>query len=504
MIYICIPALNEARTIGVLLWKIRQVMDEFPRDYHVLVLDDGSTDDTREVLEPYLRVLPVTVLRNERTQGYAAGLERLIREAANRSTHPKRDVVVTLQADFTESPDDIPLLLKKLEGGADVVGVTVTGTEGELPRAVRWSRRGLPWLLSRAKVPKELGDPLTGFRAYRVAVLRRALQDNEGRPLLTKHGWAANAELLLCVLPHVRRAEGAEVSLRYTRRERATRFRPWSTALELWDLARTAPRRLAQARARADAADARAPAPSPPQPQQPAPRPQQPAPRPQRPAERPAASGSHAAPRSQRQGERSAERAVSGSTATPPAPRPPRPERKPAAPAAAAPAAEQAVKRWREAMDPVPGQAAVDAEAAGSAPEVQEKPKRPKRRRSSRRKSGAGQPGAAVEAGEAAASPEVGDSEAPASAGASESNAPAAEGGAEAGEASAAPKRSRPRRPRRPRSKRPSSGEGGDTGDTGGSGGEGGGSEGGGGEGGGTGGANDASPRASGEGGAAE
>ena len=47
MIYICIPALDEARTIGVLLWRIRQVMEEFPRDYHVLVLDDGSTDDTR-------------------------------------------------------------------------------------------------------------------------------------------------------------------------------------------------------------------------------------------------------------------------------------------------------------------------------------------------------------------------------------------------------------------------------------------------------------------------
>jgi hypothetical protein len=258
VIYICIPALNEARTIGVLLWKIRQVMDEFPRDYHVLVLDDGSTDDTRQVLEPYLRVLPVTVLRNERTLGYAAGLERLIREAANRSTHPKRDVVVTLQADFTENPDDIPLLLKKLEGGADVVGVTVTATEGELPRAVRWSRRGLPWLLSRTRVPKELGDPLAGFRAYRVAVLRRALQDHEGRALLSKHGWAANAELLLCVLPHVRRADGAEVSLRYTRRERATRFSPWSTALELWDLARRAPKRLANARAASIAADARA------------------------------------------------------------------------------------------------------------------------------------------------------------------------------------------------------------------------------------------------------
>lgn len=481
MIYICIPALNEARTIGVLLWKIRQVMDEFPRDYHVLVLDDGSTDDTREVLEPYLRVLPVTVLRNERTQGYPAALERLIREAANRSTHPKRDVVVTLQADFTESPDDIPQLLKKLEGGADVVGVTVTATEGELPRAVRWSRRGLPWLLSGAKVPKELGDPLTGFRAYRVSVLRRALQDSEGRPLLTKHGWAANAELLLCVLPHVRRAEGAEVALRYTRRERPTRFRPWSTALELWDLARKAPRRLAQARARAAAAEPRGQAPSPAP--QPAPRPADPAaasapppsaPRPQRPApsgtqgapqrqrhaERPSTTGAPTAPRSQRQGERGAERpATSGASATAPAPRR-RPERQPAAAAAATPPAEPPVEA-------VPG--------ADAAPPAQEKPKRPKRRRSSRRKPAAAQAGA---------SPEAGAAEAPASAEAPEASAPAAEAAGEAGDGSAAPKRSRPRRPRRPRSKRPSGGDAGGEGETGG--------------------ANDASPAASGGGDAAE
>jgi glycosyltransferase involved in cell wall biosynthesis len=263
VIYICIPALNEARTVGVLLWRIRRVMDEFPRDYHVLVLDDGSTDDTPEVLAPYARVLPLTVLRNERPTGYAAALEKLIREAVHRSTHPKRDVVITLQADFTESPDDIPHFIKKLEGGADVVGSVVAGTEGELPRSLRWSRKGLPWLVGRARLPKELGDPLSGFRAYRVAVLRRALQDRDGRPLLTRGGWAANAELLLSVSPHVRRAEGVEVSLRYTRRQRETRFRPWGTALELWDLVRRAPRRPAAAAAVEAAPPAPAPGPKP-------------------------------------------------------------------------------------------------------------------------------------------------------------------------------------------------------------------------------------------------
>ncbi len=282
MIYICIPALNEARTIGVLLWKIRQVMEEFPRDYHILVLDDGSTDDTSEVLEPYVRVLPATVLRNERTQGYPAALEKLIREAARLSTHPKRDVVVTLQADFTENPDDIPNLLKRVEGGADVVGTSVTGTEGELTRALRWSRRGLPWLLTRAPLPKEVKDPLSGFRAYRVSVLKRALQERGAKPLLTKHGWAANAELLLCVAPHVRRADDAEVRLRYTRRERPTRFRAWNTAVELWDLARKAPRRMAEARAAIAAAPPEAPDAPGPQAERTADRPLDRGPRPER------------------------------------------------------------------------------------------------------------------------------------------------------------------------------------------------------------------------------
>jgi dolichol-phosphate mannosyltransferase len=243
VIYICIPALDEAPTVGVLLWKIRQVMTEFGRDFHLLVLDDGSTDHTQEVLEPYARVLPLTVLRNERTQGYPAAVERLLREAVARSTHPKRDVAVLLQGDFTESPGDIPALVRKVEGGADVVGTTVAGTDAERPRAERWARRGLPWLLSGRAIPREIRDPLSGFRAYRVAVLKRALAESEGKPLLSRPGWAANVELLLAVTPHVRRADVAEVSLRYTRRDRTTRFHPWGTVVEVWNLARRAPRR---------------------------------------------------------------------------------------------------------------------------------------------------------------------------------------------------------------------------------------------------------------------
>lgn len=243
MIYICIPVLNEAPTVGVLLWRIRQVMREFRRDFQLLVLDDGSTDDTAGVLEPYAAVMPLTVLRNPVSQGYAAALERLLREAAERSTHPKRDAAVVVQADFTEPPEEIPTLVKRLEGGADVVGSTIEEVEGALPRGLRWSRRGLPWLLGRAALPREAGDPFSGFRAYRVQALRRAFR-GAAEPLLTSQGWAANAELLLAVAPHARRSDVAPVRLRYTRRVRETRFLAWPALRETWELARRAPRRV--------------------------------------------------------------------------------------------------------------------------------------------------------------------------------------------------------------------------------------------------------------------
>lgn len=238
MIYICIPAYNEAATIGVLLWKIRQVMSEFPRDYELLVLNDASTDQTEDVLAPYLRVLPLSVLRSEQRQGYAASVERLIREAVGRASHPRRDVVITLQADFSEPPEEIPTLVKRIEGGADVVEASVD-TPTPAPRGLRWTRRALPWILRRAQFPEGVRDPVSGYRAYRVAVLKKALTERDGDPLLSKEGWAANVELLLAVAPFTRRVDGAEIVARVPRKQRETRFRAWETLVQVWEVGRS-------------------------------------------------------------------------------------------------------------------------------------------------------------------------------------------------------------------------------------------------------------------------
>ena len=238
MIYFCIPAFNEAPTVGLLLWRIRRVMEEFPRDYEIIVLDDGSTDNTVEVLTPYSRVLPLTVIRGGQRRGYAAAVERLIRETVSRASHPKRDILITLQADFTEAPEDIPALIKRIEGGADVVEASIVSEGENVPRGLRWTRRGLPFILRGTAIPEGAKDPVSGYRAYRVSVLKRTLSDRSGSPLLSTEGWAANVELLAAVGPHSRRTEGLEVRRRFEKRQRESRFRPWNTFVDVWNLSR--------------------------------------------------------------------------------------------------------------------------------------------------------------------------------------------------------------------------------------------------------------------------
>jgi hypothetical protein len=232
LIYICIPTHNEQQTVGVVLWKLRQVLTEFPRDYQLLVADDASTDKTIEVLEPYTRVLPLTVISSRQRQGYAASLEMLLREAVRRSEYPKRDVIVTLQADFSEEPEDVVALIKRMEAGADVaVGIKVRSVPES--RVRRLARTLSSFFARRQKWPEGVVTPFDGYRAYRLQAVKRAIEERGDRRLVHYDGWAAHAELLGAVLPHARRVDALEVEDRADRLQRPRRERPLAAAWQV-------------------------------------------------------------------------------------------------------------------------------------------------------------------------------------------------------------------------------------------------------------------------------
>ena len=238
MIYVCVPAHNEAHTIGLVLWKVRQVFTAFPREYQLLVADDGSNDGTGAVLASYAKVLPLTVLTHPARQGYAKSLEELLRLALQRTDRPKRDCAITLHADFVHSPETMEEMVKRIESGADLIVAELVEQRGRAPRALRLARRWTPRLL---RVPG-VKDTVSGFCALRLMVLRQALGGaggvggarRDGAPLLATDGWCASAELLARLAPHARRVDAIPAAARYDLVQRPSRVKPWRQLLDAW------------------------------------------------------------------------------------------------------------------------------------------------------------------------------------------------------------------------------------------------------------------------------
>jgi glycosyltransferase involved in cell wall biosynthesis len=232
MIYVCIPSYNEAPTVGLLLWKIRQVFAGFPREYQLLVLDDGSNDTTPEVLERYTRVLPLTVARHPERKGYAATVEELLRQAVDRTDRPKRDSAILMHADFAHGPHFIPDLVRRVESGADIV-VAEGKLQGEPSTPRRVIRRLAPVLLRGAVSVPGVSDVVSGFAIFRLVTLRNAFRSGPA-PLLVTQGWAANAELYERTARFARRVETITVVERGDLRHRGSRIRAWETAVAVW------------------------------------------------------------------------------------------------------------------------------------------------------------------------------------------------------------------------------------------------------------------------------
>ena len=120
-----------------------------------------------------------------------------------------------MQGDFTDQPEHIPELVKRFEGGADIV-VGEPAVDDSVPKPVRQLHRVGRWLANRfARVPG-VNNPLGSFRLFRVTVVRDAVRAAGDKPIIEGDGWGANVDLLLAMAPHARRIESRRRSSRAT------------------------------------------------------------------------------------------------------------------------------------------------------------------------------------------------------------------------------------------------------------------------------------------------
>ena len=113
---IVIPLIDEAESLPELTAWIEKVMIENQYSYEVIYVDDGSSDNSWEVIEQLQsKNANIKGLKFQRNYGKSAGLNEAFRAASG-------DVVITMDADLQDSPDEIPGLQKMIvEDGYDLV-----------------------------------------------------------------------------------------------------------------------------------------------------------------------------------------------------------------------------------------------------------------------------------------------------------------------------------------------------------------------------------------------
>ena len=146
-----IPAYDEEKYIGTIVLKARQYVDE------VIVVDDGSTDNTSSVAS----LAGATVIRHDKNMGKGAAIQSILAEA--RKKNP--DILILLDADFQHDPNEIPILIKPIiSDGFDLAIGSREQQRGKIPRYRRIGQRVLSYF-SRILSKEKVIDSECGYRA---------------------------------------------------------------------------------------------------------------------------------------------------------------------------------------------------------------------------------------------------------------------------------------------------------------------------------------------------
>jgi dolichol-phosphate mannosyltransferase len=176
MIYVLLPAYNEEHALRPLVEKIDRAVRDLRTTYRIVVVEDGSRDDTAAIGKGLASEFPLDVL----THRYNRGLGETIRDGfeyiAERAS--PGDVIIRMDCDDTHDPKYFGPMIAKLKEGFEVV-TTSRYAPGGGQIGVNWYRRTISRvanLLLKTVFPiPGLWEYTCGFRAYRAALIQDAV-----------------------------------------------------------------------------------------------------------------------------------------------------------------------------------------------------------------------------------------------------------------------------------------------------------------------------------------
>jgi glycosyltransferase involved in cell wall biosynthesis len=224
---VVVPAYNEARNLPTLLVQLGEALRALTDDWEVIVVDDGSRDDTALVMLPWTREPGVRYLRLSRNFGKECALTAGIDHAAG-------EVVVLMDADLQHPPSMIARMLAAWQRGADMV-CTARRSRADERLLKRWGARLFYWLVNRnpsISIPIDAGD----FRLMDRAVVEalRALPERN-RFMKGLYAWVGFRTEIIDYTPAERHAGTSSFSMRSLVRLALTGVTAFSNVpLRLW------------------------------------------------------------------------------------------------------------------------------------------------------------------------------------------------------------------------------------------------------------------------------